>query len=94
MYYNMKLLHFRMIKIRFLVQYCDMLPQVKPIVRRIESLKIKTTLIDSVRGELRRGTRMKTLHSFNELGWVAVWVAFCVFLFAIFIPIVNRALNL
>jgi len=37
---------------------------------------------------------MKTLHSFNELGWVAVWVAFCVFLFAIFIPIVNRALNL
>jgi hypothetical protein len=38
--------------------------------------------------------RMKTLHSFNELGWVAFWVAFCVFLFAIFIPTLNRALNL
>lgn len=38
--------------------------------------------------------RMKTLHAFNELGWVAFWVAFCVFLFAIFIPTVNRALNL
>lgn len=37
---------------------------------------------------------MKTLHSFNELGWVTFWVAFCVFLFAIFIPTVNRALNL
>lgn len=37
---------------------------------------------------------MKTLHSVKELGWVAFWVAFCVFLFAIFIPSVNRALNL
>jgi len=32
-----------------------MLPQVKPIVRRVESLKIETALIDSVRRSLRRG---------------------------------------
>jgi hypothetical protein len=31
---------------------------------------------------------MKTLHSFNELG-CRLFVAFCVFLFAIFIPTVN-----
>lgn len=37
---------------------------------------------------------MKTLHSVREFGWVAVWVAFAIFLFAIFIPTVNRALNL
>jgi hypothetical protein len=34
------------------------------------------------------------LHSVRELGWVAGWVAFIIFLFAIFIPTVNRALNL
>jgi hypothetical protein len=34
------------------------------------------------------------LHSVRELSWVAAWVAFIIFLFAIFIPTVNRALNL
>ncbi len=34
------------------------------------------------------------LHSVRELGWVAGWVAFIIFLFAVFIPTVNRALNL
>jgi len=37
---------------------------------------------------------MKMLHSYKEFGWVAFWVAFAIFLFAIFIPSVNRALNL
>ncbi len=34
------------------------------------------------------------LHKVNELGWVAGWVGFIIFLFAIFIPTVNRSLNL
>jgi hypothetical protein len=34
------------------------------------------------------------LHKVNELGWVAAWVGFIIFLFAIFIPTVNRSLNL
>jgi hypothetical protein len=70
-----------------------MLTQVIPIVRRIESVKIESALIGSVPRQSTREERMKTLHSINELGWVAFWVAFCVFLFAIFIPTVNRALN-
>lgn len=37
---------------------------------------------------------MKTFHSANELGWVAFWIGFIIFLFAVFIPTVNRALNL
>jgi hypothetical protein len=37
---------------------------------------------------------MKLFHSPRELGWVAAWVGFIIFLFAIFIPTVNRSLNL
>lgn len=33
-------------------------------------------------------------HQVKELGWVSFWVAFIIFLFAIFIPTVNRSLNL
>ena len=44
--------------------------------------------------ENKGAKNMKMLHSFKEFGWVAFWVAFCVFLFAVFIPTVNRALNL
>jgi hypothetical protein len=40
------------------------------------------------------GNDMKTLHSFKEFGWVAFWVAATVFLFAVFIPTINRSLNL
>jgi hypothetical protein len=29
----------------------------------------------------------------DELGWVAFWICFIIFLFSIFIPTVNRALN-
>lgn len=42
----------------------------------------------------REGDDMKTLHSFKEFGWVIFWVAATIFLFAFFIPTVNRALNL
>lgn len=41
-----------------------------------------------------RRQAMKTFHSANELGWVAFWIGFIIFLFAVFIPTVNRALNL
>ncbi len=34
------------------------------------------------------------LHKVNELGWVSFWIAFIIFLFAFFIPAVNRSLNL
>jgi len=33
-------------------------------------------------------------HKVKELGWVSFWVAFIIFLFAIFIPTINRSLNL
>jgi hypothetical protein len=33
-------------------------------------------------------------HKVKELGWVSFWIAFIIFLFAIFIPTVNRSLNL
>jgi hypothetical protein len=42
----------------------------------------------------REGDDMKTLHSFKEFGWVVFWVGATIFLFAFFIPTVNRALNL
>jgi len=34
------------------------------------------------------------LHQVKELGWVSFWVVFIIALFGIFIPTVNRALNL
>ena len=37
---------------------------------------------------------MKFFHSVSELGWVGFWVGFIIFLFAVFIPVVNRSLNL
>jgi hypothetical protein len=43
--------------------------------------------------EITGGDNM-ALHKVNELGWVAAWVGFIIFLFAIFIPTVNRSLNL
>jgi hypothetical protein len=40
------------------------------------------------------GGKDMALHKVNELGWVAAWIGFIIFLFAIFIPTVNRSLNL
>ena len=44
--------------------------------------------------EKNTGGDNMALHKVNELGWVAAWVGFIIFLFAIFIPTVNRSLNL
>jgi hypothetical protein len=38
--------------------------------------------------------RNMALHQVKELGWVSFWVVFIIALFGIFIPTVNRALNL
>ncbi|CAN2532639.1 hypothetical+protein [Methylocapsa aurea] len=34
------------------------------------------------------------LHKVEELKWVVLWILVTIFVFAIFIPTVNRALNL
>lgn len=41
-----------------------------------------------------KGGDNMALHQVKELGWVSFWVAFIIFLFAFFIPTVNRSLNL
>lgn len=42
----------------------------------------------------KKGGDNMALHQVKELGWVSFWVAFIIFLFAFFIPTVNRSLNL
>jgi hypothetical protein len=42
----------------------------------------------------KKGGDNMALHQVKELGWVSFWVAFIIFLFALFIPTVNRSLNL
>jgi hypothetical protein len=42
----------------------------------------------------KKGGDNMALHQVKELGWVSFWVAFFIFLFAFFIPTVNRSLNL
>jgi hypothetical protein len=43
---------------------------------------------------LKREENPKMLHKAQELKWVVLWILVTVFIFAIFIPTVNRALNL
>jgi hypothetical protein len=47
-----------------------------------------------IRRETKQGGASEMLHKVEELKWVVLWVLVTVFVFAIFIPTVNRALNL
>jgi hypothetical protein len=42
----------------------------------------------------KTGGEARMLHKVEELKWVVLWILVTVFVFAIFIPTVNRALNL
>lgn len=42
----------------------------------------------------KREEKARMLHKVEELKWVVLWILVTVFVFAIFIPTVNRALNL
>jgi hypothetical protein len=73
---------------------CGIVTHVCHVVRRRNLSKIVGSADQQRPEQKREKNNMKTLHSFREFGWVVFWVAATIFLFAGFIPTVNRALNL
>lgn len=41
-----------------------------------------------------KGRNIQMLHKVEELKWVVMWLLITIFVFAVFIPQVNKALNL